>query len=247
MKQLQIAVLSDIHGNSWAFREVLSDIKSRGIESIINLGDSLYGPLDPNGTFKLLAENNVISISGNQDRIILENLDTNSDIPTLEYVKSQLDTDAQDWLKNLPFDLVHENEVYCCHASPENDSEYLLEYLQADHIAVKDGLQLDEVLKEIHQKIVVCGHSHLSRVVETENYLIINPGSVGLPAYDDELPIPHKMESFSPMARYCIVKMENGEAVVDQIAVSYDFEEAASTAEKNDRKDWARWIRMGRV
>jgi predicted phosphodiesterase len=49
----KIALLSDIHGNSWAFREVLTDIKNRGIETIINLGDSLYGPLDPKGTFEL--------------------------------------------------------------------------------------------------------------------------------------------------------------------------------------------------
>ncbi|SDD65802.1 Calcineurin-like phosphoesterase superfamily domain-containing protein [Priestia aryabhattai B8W22] len=52
----KIAIISDIHGNSLALEAVLSDISRRGINTIFNLGDSLYGPLDPLGTFKLLME-----------------------------------------------------------------------------------------------------------------------------------------------------------------------------------------------
>lgn len=101
----KIAIISDIHGNSIALSEVLQDIKKKEIDTIINLGDSLYGPLDPKGTFALLEINNVISISGNQDRIILENLGNKSDLITLEYVKSKLDNKIVDWLKNLTFDI----------------------------------------------------------------------------------------------------------------------------------------------
>jgi len=75
MNEKKIAVISDIHGNSIALREVFRDIGSRDVDTIINLGDSLYGPLDPKGTFELLESNNLISISENQDRIILETLD----------------------------------------------------------------------------------------------------------------------------------------------------------------------------
>ena len=32
--------------------------------------------------------------------------------------------------------------------------------------------------------------------------IVINPGSVGLPAYKDELPVMHKMESGTPHAKY---------------------------------------------
>lgn len=59
-------------------------------------------------------------------------------------------------------------------------------------------------LQNIEQKIIVCGHTHIPRVVYLANgKIIINPGSVGLPAYKDELPVMHKMESGTPHAKIC--------------------------------------------
>ena len=94
----KIAFVSDIHGNSAALKEVLNDINNKDIDVVVNLGDSIYGPLDPVGTFELLEENNVVSISGNQDRMILENLEQPSGIETLEYVKSCLNPKMIEWL-----------------------------------------------------------------------------------------------------------------------------------------------------
>lgn len=243
---MKIAILSDIHGNTWALKETLQDIKSRKIETIINLGDSLNGPLDPKGTFDLLVENNVLSICGNGDRLILKSLGPTSQFKTLEYVKTQIDNDVIDWLKKLPFELVH-NGIYCCHASPDSDTSYLLENLKSDHIEIKEYSEIDKILKDIKQEIIACGHSHVSRIVKTANKLILNTGSVGLPAYSDELPIPHKMENFNPYASYSIITLSENPVKIEQVAISYDYEAAARTAEKNERNDWAKWIRTGRA
>ena len=43
----KIALISDIHGNTWALEAVVDDLDSRGIQTVLNLGDSVYGPLDP--------------------------------------------------------------------------------------------------------------------------------------------------------------------------------------------------------
>lgn len=247
MNLKRIAIISDIHGNSIALKEVLKDLKDRKIKTILNLGDSLYGPLDPKGTFDLLIENQVISISGNQDRKILENLNHVSKFDTMEYVKNQIDNQIIEWLKKCPFDFHYNRDIYCCHASPHSDSVYLLERLQNGYIAIKSNKELDEILKNIEQKIVVCGHSHVSRIVKTEQKTILNPGSVGLPAYDDELPIPHKMENFNPFAKYSIITMSEYPIIIEQVSIPYDFETAARIAEKNKRNDWAKWIRTGTV
>lgn len=242
----QIAVIADIHGNTWALKEVISDIKARGIRRIINLGDSLNGPLDPAGTYNLLIENNIKSISGNGDRLILESLESDSLNHTAEYVKSQMNADIIKWLQSLPYDLVYDN-IYCCHASPQNDMEYLLESLLPGHIDIKAYSEIDQILKDIKEDIVVCGHSHVQRIVKTSKKTIINAGSVGLPAYSDELPIPHKMETFSHHARYLIISVNNTSFRFEQIALPYNFEDAAKKAEENKREDWAEWLRRGRV
>ena len=60
----KIAIISDIYGNSHALKAVLKDISRRKVEMIINLGDSVYGPLDPLGTIEILMSNEMIHIKG---------------------------------------------------------------------------------------------------------------------------------------------------------------------------------------
>ncbi len=247
MDQNTLAIISDIHGNSTALKEVIKDIKSRGINTIVNLGDSLYGPLDPAGTFSIISENEMISISGNQDRFLLECLGHETGIPTLESVKTQLTHDMISWMKMLEFDTIVNNRVYCCHGTPQRDSDYLIEQLNEGFIYVRPETELNEILKNIDQSIVVCGHSHVPNLIKAGRFTIINPGSVGLPAYDDDEPVYHKMENHNPSACYSILEFDTGGVKIDQVSLPYDFEKAAQLAEKNNRTDWARWIRTGKV
>ncbi len=241
---MKIAIISDIHGNSWALETILADIHLKGIPKIYDLGDSLFGPLDPKRTFKLIKEWNIQSIRGNQDEYTLENTDRDPVRKTHTYVRSQLNNEAIEWLRALPKERVLDDNIYMCHGMPHNDSEYMIEKLHKEYVGVKDPDFLDEQLFTIKQKIVLCGHSHTPRVIETNKKTIINPGSVGLPAYDDELPLPHKMENYSPKAHYCILDLTN-DIKVEHIAISYDHEKAAKMAEQNRRPDWAQWLRTG--
>ena len=79
------------------------------------------------------------------------------------------------------------------------------------------------------------------------NQYIINPGSVGLQAYDDVHPSYHKIESGTNKASYCIITREDHDYSVDRILVSYDWKSAYELAMKNNHKNWANWIRTGRV
>src|SRR5262245_21474129 len=62
------AVIADVHANTWALEAALEDIRRRGIARIVNLGDCVYGSLDPAGTAERLMDTRIISIAGNQDR-----------------------------------------------------------------------------------------------------------------------------------------------------------------------------------
>lgn len=60
-----IAVLSDVHSNVFALDAVLSDIAERGIDTIVNLGDVLFGPIAPLETAeRLMANRDIVSIMG---------------------------------------------------------------------------------------------------------------------------------------------------------------------------------------
>lgn len=103
-------------------------------------------------------------------------------------------------------------------------------------------------LGDIDAKVILCGHTHVARIVTTsDGRLIVNPGSVGLPAYEYDLPYPHVVESGSPHARYAIISSRSGAWSAEIILVEYDWEQAARTAEINGRPDWARALRTGLV
>jgi len=241
---MKIAFISDIHGNSWALRAVLADIKARSISEVYDLGDSLYGPLDPQGTFELICMNGIKSICGNQDRDIIQPENGDAANPTLKYTREVLNQEAKNWLAELKMTRTINNKVFLCHGTPERDNEYLIEDLYPGFVGIKDFDNLFAYIKRIKEDIIICGHSHCPRLVEVHNKILLNPGSVGLPAYSDDQPVPHRMENFSPKARYCIVDLKNG-CNVEQIAVSYDHESAARQAENNNRPDWAGWLRTG--
>jgi len=49
-----LAVASDTHGNLAALRAVVQDLQRRGVDQVINLGDSVSGPLLPLQTARYL-------------------------------------------------------------------------------------------------------------------------------------------------------------------------------------------------
>jgi hypothetical protein len=83
--------------------------------------------------------------------------------------------------------------------------------------------------------------------VVTDGKLIVNSGSVGLPAYFEELPHPHFMESKTPHAKYLIVSRNDHSWLIEYILLPYNYELAAQRAEQNDRNDYSYAIRYGRA
>lgn len=101
--------------------------------------------------------------------------------------------------------------------------------------------------------LIICGHTLVPRVVSvpspTGGHLItiVNPGSVGLPAYDDAHPFKHHIETGSPHARYAVAEQIAAGWRIDLRCVMYDFKSMAQLAESRQRPDWAVALRTGRV
>ena len=69
---MRLAVISDIHGNLPALEAVLADVKYRGVDATINLGDCVTSPLWPKETFEVLQSLALPTVRGNHDRWIEE-------------------------------------------------------------------------------------------------------------------------------------------------------------------------------
>jgi diadenosine tetraphosphatase ApaH/serine/threonine PP2A family protein phosphatase len=75
--------------------------------------------------------------------------------------------------------------------------------------------------------------------------VVLNPGSVGCPSYDDPGENPHVSESGSPHARYAVLAIDDTQTSADMITVPYDWKTASAQAERNGRPEWAYGLRTG--
>ncbi|MBI5471647.1 MAG: metallophosphoesterase family protein [Ignavibacteriae bacterium] len=243
---MRLAVIADVHANTRALRSVLDDIGAKGITQVLNLGDSVYGPFDPAGTAVLLMQPHIQSISGNQDRILVHPTDDSRKSSTWRFVMEKLLHEQLQWLASLPATRKCGN-VFAFHGTPSSDEEYLMEHVTKEGVFLFDSSSIQKQIDGVSAEVMVCGHTHVARSVQLDDgRLVVNPGSVGLPAYSDDLPFPHVMESGSPHARYAILTHDASNWSVENVALAYDWESAAKDAEANGRSDWAEWIRTGR-
>jgi diadenosine tetraphosphatase ApaH/serine/threonine PP2A family protein phosphatase len=246
---VRFAAIADVHGNHLALEAVLGDIASLGIRDVVNLGDALSGPLDAARTADLLLlldADAVHSVRGNHDRYLIE---TPADRlqPSDAHAHGQLGERHFAWLRKLPFDSVFRNEVYLCHATPKDDNLYWLEKVTAEGcVTLRPQAEIEAMAEGIEQSLLLCAHSHVARMVQlSDGRLIVNPGSVGCPAYDDDAPYPHKVEVGHPRACYAILdKTEAGWAPTFR-TVAYDHMAMARLGAKNGRPDWASALATG--
>lgn len=244
---MKIAVIADIHSNAPALAAVLADLAKAKPDVIVHLGDACNGPIDPVGTTALLRGlTNARHVRGNGDRMV--------GVPTERGVKGsavfareRLSPEDCAWLGEWP-QVANGDGWLACHGSPWDDCEYLLERVTEEGVFPREPPDIVKRLGPTHAGLVLCGHTHIAREVQIPNGpLIVNPGSVGLPAYADKEPHPHKMEAGSPHARYAMIEQRTDGWQVDLRAVKYDWKSAARVAEKNGWPEWAHAVRTGRV
>jgi predicted phosphodiesterase len=245
---MRIAVIADIHGNALALEAVLADIARQGVDAVVNLGDHLSGPLEARRTADILMARGFPSVRGNHDRYLIEQTPAQMGLSDSAAYR-QLDAKHLAWLKALPPTLVFRDEVFLCHATPTNDHTYWLETVAPDAMVHLTPIELIEAQAVgVNFPLILCGHSHIPRAVRLrDGRLIINPGSVGCPGYDDTAPIPHIMQSGLPDASYAIAEKHNGKWNASFRHVTYDNAAAAVMARAAGRPEWASALATGWV
>jgi predicted phosphodiesterase len=242
-----IAVLSDIHGNGRALDAVLADARRRGIERFVNLGDCLYGPFDPRSAADRLLELDGLTVAGNEDRVLVEAAAGSPVSPTARFTLGRLERRHIEWLAALPR-VARVDGFVLFHGTPADDAVYLLTEPRGGRLVPRPIGAVARLLEEVRADAVLCGHDHTPSVVRVDDGpTVVNPGSVGCPAYEDGVPVTHVVEIGSPDARYAIVARTAEGVRAELIAVPYDADAAADEAAESGFPDWAQWVRTGRV
>lgn len=247
---MRIAVLSDIHGNSAALDAVLSDIAMKGVARIFNLGDSLSGPFDAAGTAERLMALNLPTVMGNHDRALV---DRPAEAMGLweRWIIGELTADHLDWVRSLPPTLPLDG-VFLCHGTPRSDEEDWLDVRGPEGRMVEATAKAVEAAAEgVAERVILCGHTHTPRLVRlADGRMVVNPGSVGCPAYlDSRFDPPFAHETGTPDASYAILTQANDGWSAELLRVPYDPASMVDCARARGAgtKSWIQAIRTGRV
>ncbi len=242
---MRLAVISDIHANLPALEAVLADIRARSVDSTVNLGDCVAGPLWPRETWELLTSLRLPTVRGNHDRYLNGRpLDRQ---PLVDRFVHPLLTEAQrQALFDLPATINLDGNVLAVHGTPANDSTYLTEEPLSGRLApAPRELLIERLGAAMGRAVVLCGHSHRQSVTQVAGGpLILNPGTVGCPVFADA-PGANGLEFRSPHARYAILTRRNGRWGAELFALEYDWDRAASQARATGFANWASALATG--
>jgi diadenosine tetraphosphatase ApaH/serine/threonine PP2A family protein phosphatase len=243
---MRFATIADVHGNYLALEAVIADIRTQGIDAIVNLGDMVSGPLDACRTMDVLKALDAVHVLGNHDRYLIDR--------PLEKMGSwerdvytQLDASDLDWLRAIPPTRLFRNSVFLCHATPASDEAYWLEAALPSGIVAMAPLDaIEKAAEGITQSLILCAHTHIARAVRLrDGRMVVNPGSVGLPGYRANHPVPHVVEAGTPDARYAILELRDERWRVTFRHVPYDHDTMAALARQNGQPELASALATG--
>ena len=178
---MNVAVLSDIHGNNYALEAVLVEINRLNIKKVLILGDIVGYYYHPDIVLKLLSKFDCEMIQGNHEMILnqLKNGLINENLINQKYGSGhkrafkQLNENQLKFLFSLPYKksiVINNCALQLNHGSPW-DSNY---YLYSD----TDKKILERCNSLVHDFVLI-GHSHYPFFYKCENSTLINVGSVG--------------------------------------------------------------------
>jgi predicted phosphodiesterase len=244
---MRVALIADVHGNLPALEAVVADIRRRGADRIVCLGDNVSGPLLPKETAEYLMASGWLVLAGNHERQALAYADMGGG-PSDAYAVSQLSRREMDWLRSLQPAASLPQGVFLCHGTPRSDREHFLESVRGGVLVVASASEVEERLGSVHAALVACGHSHVPRSIRLPSgHLLVNPGSVGLQAYTDDDPEPYTVQLGCPDARYAVAEEHPDGWRATFHAVPYGNQAMAALAERRGRPDWTSALLRGYV
>lgn len=188
---MDIAILSDIHGNYEAFHTCVQYALNRNITNFWFLGDYVGEFGFPQKTMNLLYELNekytCTFVRGNKEDYWINYKDSDQNLwrqqdsttGSLYYTYHNLTDRDLLFFKSLEImqkiELSDKEKMLICHGSPTSNRVQLL----------PENEKIYEVMETGDVKTIICGHTHRQQKTVHNGKKVLNPGAVGVPLYSN--------------------------------------------------------------
>lgn len=207
---MKIAIISDIHGNSYALKAMLKEAKKDCVQKLLILGDIVGYYYHPKEIIELIADWNYDLIRGNHEEIlsaIISGKISETEVRAKygsghQMAIEQLSKEQLQLITNAPEKMlvIYDGiKILMCHGSPWQADFYLYPDTERNIL---------NRCEEFYADIVFCGHSHYPFTYKSNTCLLVNSGSVG------------QSRNLGGFAFWSILNTENG--VVQSMSTPYD-------------------------
>ncbi len=170
---MRVAALYDMHANLPALEAVVAELDD--VDAVVIGGDVVWGPW-PQETMDLLRslDGDVRWIMGNADRDVFDRVDGTWK-ETNDWCADRLSDEHLAFLRSRPATTSIDDVLYC-HGSPRNDTDLITVITPPERIT--------QWCADVHERTIVCGHTHGQFERTVGALRVINAGSVGEPFGD---------------------------------------------------------------
>lgn len=233
---IKVAIISDIHANIIALKEVLKDIERRRVCQIYCLGDLVDFAPWGNEVIDLMRSCGIPCILGNHDERIAFDLpikplahhgsiETENRLMAINHSKDHITSENKRWLATLPYhiELTYKlgaayKKIWLVHASLDRNDEYVEQ-------AEAPGKFLPTLYKK-EINVLVTGHTHRSYVQHFQDVSLVNCGSVGRSREEDR------------KATYTILTLSETETIAEIVKLDYKIDQVAAAIYSSDIPDF---------
>ena len=246
---MEIAIISDIHGNLEALKSVLNDIENKNINKIYCLGDVIAKGSHPKECIDLIREKCEVVLKGNCDEYFASNIDladkTIQEADRIKWNKSMLDEESIKYLINLPFCYefyMSGRLIRLVHAHPERIDKFAgnIDLINNIYNLV---LPSDNTISNEKADVLIYGHIHTPYVQKMYNRYIINTGSVGNAIDVFRNPSKDGNVKNTTVANYLVLSGNLDSRNINEtfsfelVSVPYDIEKEINNSEDNVELD----------
>jgi len=233
---MRIAVISDIHGNDFAFDLVEADIQKQSVDKIVCLGDAIQGGAQPAEVVRRLRQLNCPVAMGNvDDWLLTKNGIEQENIPPerikkmeaiRDWTLSKLSDDDKKFIAGfqptITLPLENKLNLLCFHGSPVNYEDVIPPTISEE--------DFQKFLGGYENNILTGGHTHTQQIRRCGKNFFFNPGSVGIP-YNRYQSKTH-VDSW---AEYAILTVQQGIFDVQFRRLPYDVQEIITIYRNSER------------
>jgi len=231
---MKYAVISDIHGNLEALNAVLKDIRRRGVDSVLCLGDVVGYYPNPHECIELVRDSAAHCVAGNHDYAAIDRTDTSCftyfAFSAMEWTKARIAGGDYEFLSGLPLTCEVGDDIFLVHSSPCEPDQF-------SYVFPDNENSVFEAFTNLTRRVTFIGHTHWPSIMYQEGDTVklhsetsvgiddgcaylINVGSVGQPRDFD--------------SRSCYAIYDAGVGIVSLHRVAYNYRVTQKKIRENE-------------